>query len=528
MSAPAPAGSDDEAPGLAPTASILDVVGVSKSFGVVRALDRVSFHLAPGEVLALAGENGSGKSTLAKILAGALAPDAGTITLGGEVVEFRGPHEALQAGVALVAQEPTVQPHMTIAENVLLHRLRRPMSIVRRRDLVAEANGYLREVGLDVDPRLSFAALPQGARELAEVAKALAAEPRLLILDEATTRLPDPEHLFAVVERRCAEQNMAAIIITHRLREIRRLSHRAVVLRDGAKVGELQREELTDERISSMMVGRELGDFFARSARQLGSEVLHVEGLVTDRSDHEIDLTVRQGEIIGVAGLVGSGRSELLETIAGGRRAHGGRVTVNGRHVVGGSPRAGMHAGLSLVPEDRWAQGLIRHEAIVTNVALARHRATERTNRLRDRRRARQAVGDYAVRCSSIDAAVQTLSGGNAQKVLLARCLDHAPSVLLLDEPTRGVDIGAKAEIYEIIDRMVAGGAAVVLASSDLLEILGLCDRVVVLHEGELVGELGRADATEERIALLSAGGVVTGVAPVLDGPGDDTAVDRG
>ncbi len=486
---------------------VVEVRGIGKSFGAVRALDDVSFSLAAGHVLALAGENGSGKSTLAKILAGALRPDSGTILLGGEPVEFMRPEDALRAGVALVAQEPTVLPHMTIAENVLLHRLRRPASVIRRRDLVEEAAKYLREVGLDVDPRLPFGVLRQGARELAEVAKALATEPRVLILDEATTRLPDPEHLFRVVERRCAEQQMVAIIITHRLREIRRLSHRAFVLRDGRPAGELQRNELTDERISSMMVGRELGEFYAKQSHPIGETVLEVRGLVTDRAPHPIDLTARRGETVGVAGLVGSGRSELLETIAGCRHRHGGSVRVLGVALKANSPRAALRAAVSLVPEDRWAQGLIGHDPIVSNVVLSRHRPFRRTNRVHDRRAARQAVHDYQVRCSSIDAPVQTLSGGNAQKVLLARCLDHSPEVLLLDEPTRGVDIGAKAEIYEIIDRMVARGVAVVIASSDLLELLGLCDRIVVLHEGEPVGELTRDEATEELIALLSAGG---------------------
>lgn len=490
-----------------PGGVVLDVASISKSFGPVRALDSVSFHLDAGEVLALAGENGSGKSTLAKIVAGALSPDSGTITADGVARSFAGPHDALAAGIALVTQEPTVLPHMTIAENVLLHRLGRPTTVVRRHELAAAARPYLAEVGLNVDPLVPFAALSHGARELAEVAKALAAEPRVLILDEATTRLPDPERLFAVVEARCAERGMAAIIITHRLREIRRLSHRALVLRDGRRAGELGRTELTDEAISSLMVGRELGDFYAKRQRPPGGDVLAVEGLVTDRSPHPIDLCVREGEIVGLAGLVGSGRSELLETIAGCRRSHGGSIRVGGAPVRLDTPRAAMRSGIGFVPEDRWAQGLIAHDPLVANLALARHRSLRRTNRVADRRVARAAVSTYGVRCSSIESAVGTLSGGNAQKVLLARVLDAQPRVLLLDEPTRGVDIGAKAEIYAIIDDMVARGVGIVIASSDLLELLGLCDRIVVLCEGEAVGELSGDDATEERIALLSAGG---------------------
>jgi len=486
---------------------VLAVEGIGRSFGPVRALDGVSLQLARGEVLALAGENGSGKSTLAKIICGVIAADQGQIRLDGEIMSFSGPDAALRAGVALVSQEPTAVPYMSVAENVLLHRLRRPWAIVRKQEMVHTARIYLDEVGLDVDPLLPLGALRQGARELVEVAKALATEPRVLILDEATTRLPDPEHLFRVVERRCEERGMAAIIITHRLREIRRLSHRAFVLRDGMPVGELERGELSDERISSMMVGRELGDFFAKHPHPLGDVVLETTGLVTDRSPHPIDISVRSGEIVGIAGLVGSGRSELLETIAGCRRALAGTVVVNATTLRNKSPREAIEAGISLVPEDRWAQGLIAHDLIVGNIALSRHRALRGTDRRRDRRKAHEAVAAYGIRTNSIDTPVSNLSGGNAQKVLLARCFDHEPTALLLDEPTRGVDIGAKAEIYEIIDRMLARGVGVLLASSDLMELLGLCDRIVVLHEGEPVGELAREDATEELIALLSAGG---------------------
>ena len=506
--ASAPTITDSNAPAATSAdAVVLEVTNISRSFGPVRALDGVSLTLAQGEVLALAGENGSGKSTLAKIICGVIPPSSGEIRLGGEPVSFAGPHEALRFGVTLVSQEPTAEPHMTIAENVLLHRLSRPWTVVRKRELVRDAKVYLDEVGLDVDPMMPLGALRQGAKELVEVAKALASEPRVLILDEATTRLPDPEHLFRVVERRCAERGMAAIIITHRLREIRRLSHRAFVLRDGQAVGELRRDDLSDEKISSMMVGRELGDFYAKRAHPLGGVVLSVDGLVTDRSAHPVSLAVRSGEILGVAGLVGSGRSELLETIAGCRKALSGTVTVNGTALHKQSPKESIRAGISLVPEDRWAQGLVAHDLIVGNVALARHRAFGRTDRRLDRRRAHAAVAAYGIRANSVDTPVAHLSGGNAQKVLLARCFDHDPTVLLLDEPTRGVDIGAKAEIYEIIDKMLSRHVGVVLASSDLLELLGLCDRIIVLHEGEPVGELDRDEATEELIALLSAGG---------------------
>jgi rhamnose transport system ATP-binding protein len=480
---------------------------ISKSFGTVHALRGVSISIGRGDLVALAGENGSGKSTLARILAGSLRADEGSVVLAGRERHFAGPDDALEAGIALVAQEPMTVPGMTVAENVLLHRLRRPSGIVRRRALNRDAAVYLEEVGLDVDPGRPFATLGHGERELAEVAKALSVEPQLLILDEATTRLPDPEQLFQVVERLTARRQLSAIIITHRLREIRRFAHRAIVLRDGALVGELAQDQLTDERISSMMVGRPLVDFFAKPHVAVGEPALRVVDLVTDRCSTPISFEAREGEIVGIAGLVGSGRSELLETIAGCRAAKGGSVAVVGATLGPRTPRAAMSSGVCLVPEDRWRQGLVRHDSVVGNHALSSHRPLAATDRRGDRRRARDDVRRYGIKVQSIDTPVGALSGGNAQKVVLARVLSQRPKVLLLDEPTRGVDIGAKAEIYAIVAEMVAAKVAVVVASSDLLELIGLCDRIVVLHDGEVAGTLARHEANEESIALLSAGG---------------------
>jgi len=484
----------------------LHVANVSKRYGPVQALSGVGFDLCAGECLALAGENGSGKSTLARILAGAIGADTGSFDYDGQVCDFARPRDALDTGIALVSQEPTAAPHMSIAENVLLPRLQRATSRVRRRQVEEAAVPYLRRVGLEVDPGAPFATLRQGDRELAEIAKAIAVEPGVLILDEATTRLPDPERLFSVVDELLAD-GLSVIFITHRLREIRRLANRALVLRDGSVAGELHGAELTDEAISSMMVGRELSKFFHKVDVNVRQTVLRVEGLVTDRFAHQVSFEVRAGEIVGLAGLVGAGRSELLETIAGVRRARHGSVMVDARSVRPGSPRAAIDAGVGFVPEDRFAQGLVRGGSIVANLALTSHRALRPTDKRSERSVAIEAVRRYRIRCGGVDAAVGTLSGGNAQKVVLARSLAGAPRVLLLDEPTRGVDVGAKEEIYAIIGELVGEHTGVLMASSDLLELLGLCDRVLVLCEGELVGELDRQEATEETIALLSAGG---------------------
>ncbi len=486
--------------------AVLQVRGVSKTFGSVRALAAVDLEVRAGEVVALVGENGSGKSTLSNILGGALRPDSGTIEMGGATMAFVRPRDALDAGIAVVRQEPAAVPHLSLAENVLLPRLRRLAVLVDPRALAAAALPYLRRVGLDDDPMTTLASLPPGRRELVEIARALATHPRVLVLDEVTTRLPDPEHLFAVVEAELA-RGLSVVFITHRLREIRRLAHRAVVLRDGVKVAELARDDLGDERISSAMVGRSLGEYFAKRDVVPGEVILRVEGVVTDRAPTPIDIEVRSGEIVGVAGLVGSGRSELLETIAGARRHRHGAVTVGGVTLPSGHTRAAAAAGVALVPEDRLAQALIPAASVTSNLSLRHHRLHRLAHAGRERRAADQSVTRFGIRAAAVDVPVAALSGGNAQKVVLARCLNAEPAVLLLDEPTRGVDVGARAEIYDLVGRLVDRGGAILLASSDLLELLGLCDRIVVLHDGELVGELSRDDASEEAVTLLATGG---------------------
>jgi len=480
--------------------------GVSKHFGAVVALDGVDATLRRGEVLALAGENGSGKSTLSRILGGVIKPDAGSLTVDGEVVSFSHPRAALDAGIALVTQELTAVPSMSVAENVLLARLHSVRARVRRRDLLERAVPVLERVGLGhVDPATPFVALDPGDRGLVEVAKALAADPRLLILDEATTRLPDPELLFRLIEDLCRD-GVSVVFITQRLREIRRVAQRALVLRDGRVAGELAAGELSDEHLTRLMVGRSLGGFFHKASVPPGEVVLELDGVVTERWETPVSLTVRAGEVVALAGLVGCGRSEVVETVAGVRRPRGGTVRVDGSVLTARSPVTAIRSGVGLLPEDRRSQGLVLPHSLRQNVSLGRWSALRPASRRLETRRAREAIERLRIRAPNEEAEVWTLSGGNQQKVVLARALARDPKVLLLDEPTRGVDVGAREEIYKIIGEMVSRGVAVLVVSSDLPEVLGLADRIVVLNEGAVAGELSRAEATEERIMMLAAG----------------------
>jgi ABC-type sugar transport system ATPase subunit len=494
------------------TAASIVATGITKRFGAVTALNDVDLDVRPGEVLGLAGENGSGKSTLVRILAGVMRPDAGRITVDGEDCEFQRPKDALERGIALVMQELTAAPRMSVAENVLMSTFERSGRLISRRRLWEEARPLLDQVGVKADPSAPFQSLRPGDRELVELAKALALKPRLLILDEATSRLGerDADRLFDLVVR-LREQGTSTILITHRLREYLRVADRVIVLRDGRRVGELAREELSEERLSATMVGREIKGFFGKRDVPRGDVVLHLEDFVADGAVAPVSLEVRAGEIVGLAGLVGCGRSELLESVAGVRRPHGGRALVGGRPVRQGSPQAAIQAGIFLVPEDRHTQGLNLKGSARENIAMATWRRFMLADRRAEARLALEAVRALSIVIPDIETRVTALSGGNQQKVVFGRSFGIEPRVLLLDEPTRGVDVGAKQQIYEIIGDMVERGMAVLMASSDLLELMGVCDRIVVLHERRLVGEVPRAEATEERIVLLSGGGGVGG-----------------
>jgi rhamnose transport system ATP-binding protein len=488
----------------------IELAGISRSFGAVRAVAGVSCTLNPGEIVALAGENGSGKSTLMKILAGVVSPDEGTITIDGEPHRWHRPADAQRAGIALVAQEPTLLPDLPVHENVMLPLLRQRLARpVRRKELARRAAEQLERLGVDgIDPLAPMAGLSVAEQSFVEIAKALVTEPRLLVLDEATSRLgpDDVEALFATL-RRQVDHGLGVVLITHRIEEMTSTADRAVVLRDGHLVGELPRAGLTEAALVRLMVGRDIAPQTPDQSAIAAGGGLDVEDVLVGGAPEPVLLSVRPGEIVGLAGLVGAGRTELLEALAGARPRAEGAVTVDGVQVAAGSVAAARRAGIGLVPEDRHRQGLVLAASVDENYGMGRHRWHGSARRRSGRAGATAAVEQFGIKAGGVDNPVSSLSGGNQQKVVVARALAAAPRVLLLDEPSRGVDIGAREDIYRIIAEEAARGVAVLVASSEIAELLAVCHRVLVMHQRRIVGELAGEDLTEDRIGHLCAGG---------------------
>ncbi len=489
------------------TGPSVQISGVSKAYGRVQALSEVSAELHPGEIVALAGENGSGKSTLSKVVAGLAAPDSGEVRVGDRALVPGHPADSRDAGIVLVPQEPSLAPHLSIAENVLLGELPRGLGFYRRSAYVDAARPFMERIALDLRPETLVEDLPPGDRAMVAVAAALAAEPRFLIFDETTSRLVerDVDRLFEVV-RDLRAGGTGIVLITHRLREICMLADRAVVLRDGAKVAEMEREQLAEEKIAAAMVGRELSKMFPARTPPQRKVVLSVRDLVVEGGSEPVSFDVAAGEVLGLAGLVGSGRTRIAETISGAREPRAGTVAVDGKEVRLTSTGAALRAGITIVPQDRHGQGLNMIGTVRENINLGGWSAGF-VRRSEERRVGLEAIARLGIRAPGVDAPVRNLSGGNQQKVVLGRCLARNPRVLVLDEPTRGVDVGAKEELFHVIGEMLDKGMAVVMVSSEMLEVLGMCDRILVLHERAVVGEMSHDEATEEKIALMSGGG---------------------
>ncbi len=494
-----------------PRVPVLALEGVSKSFGAVRALRSVSLPLFAGEVHALAGENGAGKSTLIKVLAGVHRPDEGTVLLDGAPVEFAGPADARDVGVAVIYQEPTLFPDLSVAENIFMGRQpTRSLGRVDHRAVHAAATALFARLGVAMDPDRPARGLSIADQQLVEIAKALSFEARVLIMDEPTAALTGSEvaRLFAVV-RTLREQGAAVLFISHRLEEVFELCQQVTTLRDGAWVASEPVEGRTESDLVQRMVGRTLDELYPKQDTSVGDIALEVSRLTREGVFTDVSFSVRSGEIVGLAGLVGAGRSEVARAVFGVDRWDAGSVSIGGRSLRPGSPSLAMAAGLALVPEDRRAQGLVMEMSIARNIGLSGLKDTSKAG-LMSRRAERDRALDWAtklqVKYARLGDLVGTLSGGNQQKVVLAKWLATNPSVLIVDEPTRGIDVGTKAEVHRLLSNLAAEGVAVVMISSDLPEILGMADRVLVMHEGRIAAEIPRAEATEHSVMAAATG----------------------
>jgi len=490
---------------------LLAVRSVAKSFGAVAAVRDVSFPLYAGEVHALVGENGAGKSTIVKMLAGVHRPDAGRIELDGRPLELNSPADALAAGIAVIYQEPTLFPDLTVAENIVMGR--QPLTSLRRIDRPATnelAQGFFARLGVAINPDRPARGLSIADQQLVEIAKALSLDARVIVMDEPTAALSGVEvqRLFTVA-RALRDAGAALLFISHRFEEITALCQRVTVVRDGRHVSTDPLAELTVDEIVRRMVGRPLDTLFPKREVRPGEVLLEVEGLGRSGVFSDVSFAVRAGEIVALAGLVGAGRSEVVRAVFGIDGRDAGTVTVAGKPLRAGSPRAAMAAGMALVPEDRRQQGLVLDASIERNTTATRWGRLARFGLLFggvERRAAAEWTARLQTKYAHLEDPVLRLSGGNQQKVVLAKWLSTRPRVLIVDEPTRGIDVGTKAEVHRLMSELAADGVAIVMVSSELPEVLGMADRVLVMREGRLVAELPRATATEESVMFAATG----------------------
>lgn len=506
---------------------MLSLRSVSKSFPGVQALNGVSFDIEAGEIHALVGENGAGKSTLMNILSGVHTDYEGEVVLDGEFLQLTGPRDAQRHGIAIIHQELNLIQELTVAENIYLGREpRQSLGLLSTRAMRQHSADLLARLELKIAPNRTVGSLRIGEQQLVEVAKALSLDAQILILDEPTSALSatEIEHLFAVIAT-LKQHGVTMIYISHKFDEVFALADRITVLRDGQHIATLPAKDTTEAETIRMMVGRELAELFPKTNESVGKELLRVEHLGFDpppeslkRPLDDISFSLHRGEILGVAGLMGAGRTELLEAIFGAHpaRSQRGRVLINGAIHVLHSPQAAIRAGLALVTEDRKSQSLIPMLSVGHNMTLAAIRRFSRLGVLRPRRE-RAAIASQVtslrIKTPGTRITVDKLSGGNQQKVALAKCLLTEPDILLVDEPTRGIDVGAKAEIYALLNQLVRQGTSIIMASSELPELLAMCNRILVLHEGRLAATFDHDEANQVNIMAAATGRGVAHVA---------------
>jgi ABC-type sugar transport system ATPase subunit len=483
---------------------ILQMHGISKAYPGVQALDKVDFEVRAAEVHALVGENGAGKSTLIKILSGVISPDEGQIILYGNELSIKGPREALDAGIATISQELMLVPQLSVAENILLGRLPNGrFDRVEWQEMRRQAKQALSTLGLDLDPDAQVGSLSVAEQQATEIARVLSRQADIIIMDEPTSALAEPEaeHLLNYVKL-LRTQGKAIIFITHRLDEVFRIADRITVLRDGLKVESLAMNETTPNEVITMMVGRSVDILFTKEEKSIGKPILEVRNLKR-RGAFDVSYTLHRGEILGLAGLMGAGRTDAMRALFGVDPFDSGEIWIAGQSISSIAPRKMIAAGLGLAPEDRKRDGLVLGMSVGDNLNLAALSKLDRwgiRNRSRERKIAIDQFVDLSIQAPSLGTEVITLSGGNQQKVVIGKWLATEPSILILDEPTRGIDIGAKAEVYTIMQDLARQGVGIIFISSELNEIINICDRILVMCEGKIAAEFAYGEATEESI----------------------------
>lgn len=500
--------------------ALLEMRGITKSFPGVRAVDGVTFDLFPGEIHALVGENGAGKSTLMKVLGGVYPYGSyeGEILIDGEARSFHRVRDAEEAGIAIIFQELSIIKDLNIGENIFLGREPRRFGIINWEELYSRAHKLLDDLHLPLDPRTPIGELGIGQQQLVEIAKALSQQARILVLDEPTAALTDAEAetLFQILDK-LRKRGVGMIYISHKLDEVFRISDRITVLRDGRAVGTEPANAIDEAQVIARMVGREVGDIFPKADHQRGEIIFEARNITVEDPNvrgkllvRGVSFAVRQGEVLGIAGLMGAGRTDLLMAIFGAHAGSStGEILIEGKRAIISRPSDAIKLGLGFVTEDRKRFGLVVDQTILKNMTLAALTDLSGrfvTNEHAETAASQRAMKEFSVKAGSVFNIVGTLSGGNQQKVVLAKWLLTKPRVLFLDEPTRGIDVGAKQEIYAHINSLARAGLAIVLVSSELPEVLGLSDRVLVLHEGRVTGEFERADATAERVMACATG----------------------
>ena len=490
----------------------IEMKGIDKAFGSNQVLKNAGFFLKDGEVHALMGENGAGKSTLMKILTGVYTRDAGTVLVDGKEVVYKNPQEAEKAGIVFIYQELNVLFDLTVEENLFMGKeITKGFGICDKKAMRAKAQEVMDKMGVNIPVNAVMSDLSVGQQQMVEICKALMADAKVIIMDEPTAALTASETrgLFEVINS-LRKKGVSIVYISHRMEEIFELCDRITVLRDGEYVGTENIADIDLDHVVQMMIGRTIGERFPKRESHIGAEVLRVEGLSSGKLFKDIHFDVKAGEVLGVSGLMGAGRTEIMQALFGNLPVDAGKIYIDGKEITIKNPRQAIAAGIGFITEDRKVEGLLLEKSIAENIHIANLRKVSNgfvLNKEKQMAIVKKGIEEFKVRCFGPEHECGNLSGGNQQKIVLAKWVYTDPKILILDEPTRGVDIGAKKEIYNIINQMAANGVAVIMVSSELPEVLGMSDRIAVVHEGKITGILNAADADQAKVMTLATGG---------------------